>query len=215
MEERERGTEDMKIKPIYLIALGLALALTVSVCKGLKTTDKYSKLVGQYEEAARVAAADAKLKDALIAEKVKVIAALDKKIADSTIEIGQLTNLIGQRDVELDRIRYTWANLSVECQAKLHELDATWSAKFSLLEGVVAEQDKQISAWAGKYDAQITISESWKAKYEGANRLLTISQALNKSLTRKVKTGAIIGNIKTGAVVAAAGWIIFNAIKGK
>jgi hypothetical protein len=215
VEERERGAEAVKIKAVYYVATGLALALTISVCDGLKTQDRYSALAGQLQEALRNAAADSAILNQVIADKDAIIVELDKKLATSAQVIVGLKGSIAGKDKDLAALRESWAGLSAECQTRLRELDVTWSEKFSLLEGVVAEKDKQIAALSGKYDAQVVIGDAWKQKCEGANRLLTISTALNKSLVRKVKTQAIIGNLKTGAVVAAAGWIIFNAIKGK
>jgi hypothetical protein len=205
----------MKIKLIYFVVLGLALALTISVCDGLRYKEKTSVLIGNLEQVLIQERLNAAEQDKIIAAKNIVIAEQDKKLITSAQVIGHMTKAIGQKDAELDKIRGTWSILSAECQFKLHELDDTWGGKYRLLEGVVVEKDKQITAWAGKYDAQVVISDAWKAKFEGAQRLLTISASVNKSLIRKVKTQAIIGNIKTGAVVAAAGYIIFNAIKGK
>ena len=205
----------MKIKLIYFVVLGLALALTISVCDGLRYKDKTSVRIGNLEQAItqeRVIVAE---KDKIIAAQNIVIAEQDKKLYTSEQVIGHMTTAIGQKDRELADIRGTWANLSTECRFKLRELDDTWGGKYRLLEGVVVEKDKQLLSWANKFAAQVVISDAWKAKYEGANRLLTISQSVIKGLARKVKTQAIIGNIKTGAVVAAAGYIIFNAIKGK
>ena len=205
----------MKIKAVHWIILGLILALTISVCDGLRYKDKTSVRIGNLEQALTQERLNVAEKDKIIITSQQVIAAKTKEVADSTIEIGHMTTAIGQRDRELGEIRGTWSKLSTECQFKLRELDNVWSAKFTLLEGIVVEKDKQITAWAGKHDAQVAISDAWKAKYEGSQRLLSISMGLNKSLIRKVRTQAILGNIKTGAVVAAAGYIILNAIKVK
>jgi len=205
----------MKIKLIYFVVLGLALALTISVCDGLRYKDKTSVRIGNLEQALTQERLNVAEQDKIIAAKNIVIAELDKKLYTSEQVIGHMTTAIGQRDRELGEIRGTWSKLSTECQFKLRELDNVWSAKFTLLEGIVVEKDKQITAWAGKHDAQVAISDAWKAKYEGSQRLLSISMGLNKSLIRKVRTQAILGNIKTGAVVAAAGYIILNAIKVK
>ena len=205
----------MKIKPSYVIIAALVVAVVILSVVLSKTIDKTSVRIGNLEQAItqeRVIVAE---QDKIIAAKNIVIAEQDKKLYTSEQVIGHMTTAIGQKDRELADIRGTWANLSTECRFKLRELDDTWGGKYRLLEGVVVEKDKQLLSWANKFAAQVVISDAWKAKYEGANRLLTISQSVNKSLIRKVKTQAILGNIKTGAVVAAAGYIIFNAIKGK
>jgi len=204
----------MKIKPVYWIALALALALAVAVCDGLRIRDKASVVAGRYQEAAAIAKADAKLKDALIAKQNEIVGQQNAIIAEKTETISHITNAIVRKDEELDKIRGTWSKLSAECQAKLHELDITWAQKLSLSEAIVAEKDKVISAWTAKFDAQVVISDAWKQKYESELHLRTISEQGWKLANRKLKTRGIVGNIKTGAIIAAAGYIIFNAIKG-
>jgi hypothetical protein len=211
----------MKIKPLHWVILGLALALTVSVCDGLRYKDKTSVLIGRAEEA------NAALQ-VLVAEKGKVIVAQDKIIAAKTKEIADIIAQSGQpspSEVEKDKtiaaLKKKNAELAAAGDYKAAYEGAqaeirAWSDKFTLAEARHAGDIFSLNAsWQGKYAAQVVISESWKAQCEGANRLLSISQALNKSLAIKVKKQAIIGNLKTGAVVAAAGWIIFSAIKGK
>ena len=218
----------MKIRAIYYIAAGLALALTVSVCDGLKTVDKYSKLTGQYEEALKAQKALVAEKDKAIVVQQAAIAELDKKLYTSAQVIGQMTTAIGQAQASEAAAAAESAKLKADVQPvidanpKLKAFVFSLESRLAQKDGIIltleardVERVKQIAAWQGKYDAQVVISESWKAQYEGANRLLTISADLNKSLIRKVKTQTILGNIKTGAVVAAAGYIIFNAIKGK
>ena len=183
--------------------------------RACKITDKYSRLVGQYTEMKRVYAADAILKDTLIAAKEQAIKDLSNQLLKSEEAIGHMTTAIGQRDRELDSIRNTWANLSVECQGKLHELDDTWGAKYTLLEGVVQEKDKQISAWAGKYDAQVSISEAWKAKFEGERTLRLAGETLLSTLEGKYRMVKLTSSVKSIVVVAAAGFIGYTFIRGK
>jgi hypothetical protein len=206
----------MMIRRIYLITLALALAFGIAVCDGLRIRDKASVIAGRYQEAAAIAKADAKLKDALIAKQNTIIGQKNKEIAEKNEVIGQKTNAIGQKDKELDKIRGTWSTLSADCQTRLRELDTTWAQKFSLSEAIVAEKDKVISAWAAKYAAQVIISDAWKQKYESEGHLRTISEQGWKLANRKLKTRSIIGNIKTGAIIAAAGYIGLNMLtKGK
>jgi hypothetical protein len=206
----------MRVKPVYYIAFALVLALTVAVCDGLRIRDKASVLAGRYQEAAAIAKANEKSLTTQISRMTEIVGQKDKIIAEKIEIIGHMTNDIGQKDKELDKIRGTWSKLSTECQAKLLELDTTWAQKFSLSEAIVAEKDKVISAWAAKYAAQVIISDAWKQKYESEGHLRTISEQGWKLANRKLKTRSIIGNIKTGAIIAAAGYIGLNMLtKGK
>jgi len=205
----------MKIKVAWWIALVLALAFGVAVCDGLRIRDKASVVVGRYQEAAAIAEADAKLKDALIAKQNTIIGQKDKEIAEKIKIIGQKTNAIGQKDKELDKIRGTWPKLSADCRAKLLELDNTWAQKFSLSEAIIAEKDKVISAWAVKFNAQVVISESWKAKYDAECRLLQLATQGWKVAERKLRWTRVMSTVKSGLIVGTLGYIGYSAIKGK
>jgi len=203
-----------KYLPHLIVGIVLCWGI-ISMSRACKITDKYSRLVGQYEQMRKAYDADAILKDSLIAAKEKAIAELDKKLYTSEQVIGHMTNEIGQRDRELTEIRGTWANLSAECQFKLHELDVTWGGKYSLLEGVVVEKDKQITAWAGKYDAQVAISDAWKAKFEGERTLRLSGETLLSTLEGKYRMVKLKASVKNVALVALVGATTFLLIKGK
>jgi len=205
----------MKIKVAWWIALVLALAFGVAVCDGLRIRDKASVVVGRYQEAAAIAEADAKIKDALIAKQNTIIGQKDKEIAEKIKIIGQKTNAIGQKDKELDKIRGTWPKLSADCRAKLLELDNTWAQKFSLSEAIIAEKDKIISAWAAKYAAQVIISDAWKQKYESELHLRTISERGWKVAERKLRWTRAMSTMKSGLIVGCLGYIGYSVIKGK
>ena len=203
------------MKKIHWIALVLAIAFGIAVCDGLRIRDKASVIAGRYQEAAAIAKADAKLKDALIAKQNTIIGQKNKEIAEKNEVIGQKTNAIGQKDKELDKIRGTWSTLSADCQAKLLELDTTWAQKFSLSEAIVAEKDKVISAWAAKYAAQVIISESWKAKYDAECRLLQLATQGWNVAERKLRWTRVISTVKFGLIVGCLGYISYSVIKGK
>jgi hypothetical protein len=203
------------MKKIHWIALALAIAFGIAVCDGLRIRDKASVVVGRYQEAAAIAEADAKIKDALIAKQNTIIGQKDKEIAEKIKIIGQKTNAIGQKDKELDKIRGTWPKLSADCRAKLLELDNTWAQKFSLSEAIIAEKDKVISAWAVKFNAQVVISESWKAKYDAECRLLQLATQGWKVAERKLRWTRVMSTVKSGLIVGTLGYIGYSAIKGK
>jgi len=203
-----------KYLPHLIVGIVLCWGI-ISMSRACKITDKYSRLVGQYEQMRKAYDADAILKDSLIAAKEKAIAELDKKLYTSEQVIGHMTTAIGQKDRELADIRGTWANLSTECRFKLRELDDTWGGKYRLLEGVVVEKDKQITAWAGKYDAQLEITESYKSQLAGTERLLTISQSLNKALVRKAKVQAVVSNIEKVGLGILGAYVVYDKLKGK
>jgi chromosome segregation ATPase len=209
----------MKIKPIYWIALTLALALGIAVCDGLRIRDKGSAIAGQYEEALTQARVNGEALTIQIAKMTEIVGQKDKEIAERDKAIGQMTNTIGQKDSDLtqlaQKLHTLEANGDLPAQvANLKEQVAVWSSKFTLAQAVIAEKDAIISAWAAKYAAQVVISDAWKSKYEGELHLRTLAEKGWEASERKLKWTRVMGNIKTGIIIAAAIKIGADMIKG-
>lgn len=208
------------MKPIYWIALGLALALTVSICDGRKIYDKASIAAGKYEEAIAQAKTLNAEKDKAIAEQVKIIALKDRLISDSVGEITVINTAIGAKDKTITDLKAALHNLEAAGDlsgqvANLKEQIAAWSEKFTLAESVIAEKDKIIIAWAAKFNAQLEISDSWKAKYDAEYHLRTLAEEGWWTANRKLKARSVMGNIKSGLIIAAVGYWGYSALKGK
>jgi len=206
----------MKIKPIYWIALGLALALTVAVCDGLRLRDKASVAAGKYEEALTQERVNGKALTLQIGEMQKIVGQRDKEIAEKNRAIGRLTDTIGHRDADLVTLggRLAQAKTDTDRVPILTAMVENWRAKYNTAALIIAEKDKVISAWAAKYSAQVTISESWKQKYEGELHLRTLAEKGWKVSERKLRWARVTGNIKTGIIIAAAIKIGSDMIKG-
>jgi len=210
----------MKIKPVYWIALGLALALTVAVCDGLRLHDKYSIAIGKYEEALTQERVSGKALTTQIAQMTAIVGEKDKLIAEKNEVIGHMTNAIGRKDANLEALGQKLKQLEISGDlpaqvANLKEQVKAWSDKFSLAQTVIAEKDAIIADWSAKYDAQVTISESWKQKYEGESRLRTLAEKGWKVAERKLKWTRIVGNLKTGLILAAVAAVGYEELKGK
>jgi len=209
----------MKIRPIYFITLALALAFGIAVCDGLRIRDKYSISVGNYQAALDQSKKDGKALALQIGEMQKIVGQRDKEIAEKNKAIGYMTNAIGQAASDLtqlvQKMHRLEANGDLPAQvANLKKQIAVWSSKFTLAQAVIAEKDKVISAWAAKFAAQVTVSESWKAKYDAECRLLQLATQGWKASERKLRWTRVMGNVKSGLVLAALGYIGFKAIKG-
>jgi len=210
----------MKIKPVYWIALGVALALTVAVCAGLRLHDKYSIAIGKYEEALTQERVNGKALTIQIAQMTETVGQRDKEIAEKVETIGHMTNTIGQKDSNLEALGQKLKQLEISGDlfaqvANLKEQVKAWSEKFTLAQSVIAEKDAIIADWAAKYDAQVTISESWKQKYEGETRLRTLAEKGWKASERKLRWARVMSNVKSGLIVGAIGYLSYSAIKGK
>ena len=211
----------MKIKPVYWIALGLVLALTVAVCDGLRLRDKYSIAVGQYQEALKSA-------KALNVEKDKAITDAQKMITLQTAKIAELLGNAGKpspSEVEKDKTIATLKKKNAELAAAgdykaAYEGTQTeiraWSDKFTFAEERHKTELFDLNAlWQGKFDAQVTISESWKAKYDAECRIRTLAEKGWKASERKLKWTRIVGNLKTGLILAAVAAVGYEELKGK
>jgi len=210
----------MHVKPIYWVALGLALALTVAVCDGLRLHDKYSIAIGKYEEALTQERVNGKALTIQIAQMTETVGQRDKEIAEKVETIGHMTNAIGRKDSDLTELVQKLHKLEVSGDlpaqvANLKEQVKAWSEKFSLVQMVIAEKDAIIADWSAKYSAQVTIGDMWKQKYEGETRLRTLAEKGWKVSERKLRWARIVGNVKTGLIVGALGYVGYSALKGK
>jgi chromosome segregation ATPase len=210
----------MKIKPIYWIALALAIAFGIAVCDGLRIRDKYSISIGNYQAALDQSKKDGTVLTLQIDRMTAIVGQKDKEIAEKNETIGHMTNTIGQQDADLETLGQklhqleTSGDLSAQV-ANLKEQIKIWSEKFSLSEAIIAEKDKVIEAWAAKYTVQVTISESFKQKYENELRLRSLAEKGWKASENRLRWTRVMGNIKSGLILAAAGYIGLNMIKGK
>jgi hypothetical protein len=199
------------------IAIGLALMLGIAVCDGLRTRDGYSVIIGQKDEAI-------KAKDAVIAEKDKQIIAANGTIAAQTGKIAALLSAAGQpteaeqaKDAKIAALDKQLASAKTDAERVpvLEGLVVQWRDKFTISEQRRKDELTALNReWQIKFDAQVQISESWKAKYEAEHRVLGLSEKALAAAKRKVKQSHIFSNVKTGALVGAAVYIIADALKG-
>jgi chromosome segregation ATPase len=115
---------------------------------------------------------------------------LSKKEADIKVLISKITvinTVLSKKDKELNDIRSSWVNLSVECQAKLHELDDKWSEKYSTLEEIVTVQDKEIKNLNLQIEDYKRLVQAWTDKCIAKDRMISGLQAGYDSATSRVK----------------------------
>lgn len=212
----------MKVKPIYWIALFLALALTVAVCDGLRIRDKASVIAGQYEEALNVAKANYALLDkeildqrAVIEEKEKAIAKLNESISIIYTDISDkdenITDLVRKLH-ELEMASVESADLPAQI-ANLKEQVRVWSEKFTLAESIIAEKDNIIASWAAKYAASVQIGDAWKIQCSNEKHLRLLAEEGWNVTARKLKKSSIGNNLKTIVIYAGAVIVGLEVIK--
>jgi hypothetical protein len=207
----------MKIKPIYWVALGLALALTVAVCDGLRLRDKYSVSIGNYQAALDTSKKDGAALTLQIAEMTAIVGQANKEIAEKNEAIGHMTNTIGQQDAALvtSEGRLAQAKTDTDRVPILTAMVENWRAKYNTATLIIAEKDAIIADWAAKYVAQVTISESWKQKYNSELHLRTLAEKGWKASENKLRWTRVLSNVKTGLICGALGYIGYSILKGK
>ena len=208
------------MKPIYYIAAGLALALTISICDGRRIYDKASVAAGKYQEAIAQAKMLNAEKDKTISDANAIIALKDRLISDSVGEITVINTAIGAKDAKIAGLQAKLRNLEAadDLSGQVANLKAqveAWSEKFTLAESVIIEKDKTIAAWVAKFNAQVQISDSWKAKYDAECRISTLAKEGRDAANRKLKARSVMGNIKSGLIIATVIKFGYSALKGK
>jgi hypothetical protein len=206
----------LKFLPHILIVAAVLWGI-VFTARSCRIEDKYSKLKGAYEEARRVAEADHAAQMKIIEEAHLVIAEKDRAIAASDKTINTYKKVLTLKDAHLIELEGDLgaARTDAERVPILTAMVETWREKYGVLEGVVAEKDKQLAGWGGKYAAAVTIGDTWKAQYEAEHRLRLSGETLNKSLEGKYRRARIISSAKTVALVAIAGLLTYKFIGGK
>jgi len=207
----------MKIRPIYWVALGLVLALTVAVCDGLRTRNAYSVAMKNEKDSNKK----------LVAEKDKIIIAARATIILQTAKIAELLGnagkpseteiaqdkIIAEQKKEIAKFKAK-GDYKVALEAAEVEVRA-WVEKFTLAEERYKTELFDLNAaWAAKFDAQVTISESWKQKYEGELHLRMLAEKGWKASENKLRWTRVMSNIKSGLIVGALGYIGYSALKG-
>lgn len=198
-------------KKAGMIAIGcgcvFALFLTLAGVRACRVSNNYSKLEG---ENVLLKANVAKIK----AEAEKDRAVSNEKIAvlnASIIEHQHNEVILDQKlatgDSDLAKLKANFSLIKdcpgqvVNLQAQVANLEQTKTDLGQKIEEIQGERDD----WHGKYDAQITVSETWKKQYlaeVGLNENLEKGKAQLRTDLWWAKLGS---NLKMGAMIVEAG----------
>jgi len=197
------------------ILIGLAIILLIvgitSVNKACKLTDKVSYLGGELKILRQEAATLKKDKLAEIAKAEqtkkdmdKIVKAKDTDIARKTEIINHLTGTIGQLDDAL-AVAKTDAERVIILTAQVKQ----WSDKFTLAEGIIADKDDVIFSLNAKYEAQVKISNNWKALFDTEITKSKIQEDLSSALKRDLRLCRLGGRVKSGLVIAGVAAVVY------
>ncbi len=202
---------------LYAAIAGIAVLTSLILgARSCHYKGRVAALEAQRIEAEHIAAANAEIHGKLIAGLNAEIQRQDILIKASQKAVADLNANLGAQDTQIAALNQSLANAQSDAE-RVPILTAqvkAWSDKFTLAQGIIAEQEKQLAAWGVKYADAIKIGESWKAQYEGQSRLYEIAKSEISALKGQLRTAGITGKIKTGLVLTAAGVVAYTLIKG-
>ena len=207
----------------YLVWGTIAIGMLVSllILKSCDIEDQYSRLRGEYN----VLKADMEMK---AKEYADIRTGLDHQIGDLTKKIGGLLANQGKPTAAEKAKDKTIAGLMADlekwkklgdCPKALGAAEQTiaeWSEKFTLAEQrhVTTVTGLNVT-WSLKYDAQVTITVTYKTELESALRVIDAGESVNAALKWNLRKARLVGTVKSGLVLTLAGVVIYNIVKGK
>ncbi len=199
----------------YAVGAGLLLCAAFFAVRSCRIDDKYSVLKGENNILKEQVSAVEKVAIEQRAEADKVIAEKDKAIAESDKTIVGLKDSIGAKNAALAALDKNLAAAKTDAERVpiLTSMVETWKGKYAALEGVVAEKDTQLAAWAVKYAQQVDISSTYRVQYEAEHRLRLSGETLLGKLETKYKVLKFTSSVKSMVVIATAGFIGYTLIK--
>lgn len=205
----------------YVIVGAALLLLVIYLGRSCSIRGKYQELHGEYKTLKAISDEDRRQLNAVIAAKSAEIEQLTKKISDIIANVGQPSPAEVDKDQKIAELAAKV--LALEAQGDLAGALAASKAECVQLSEkfTLAEQRHKLNiweldqAWQAKYNAQVRISDAWKKQYENEAALNAVSQKLIGTLESKVKILRLKSNVKSLAIVAAGGYLAYQAIKGK
>ncbi len=204
----------MKIGHFLALAALFFLGLIFFTVKSCNLYDENSVLKGKYATYQTLAKEHTKLMQAAIVEQEKKIKELEQKqiIYEENIKKkeGQIASLHGTTgELEKQRRELTDKDAII---ANLDTQIAAWKEKFSLAQSVIEEKDKIIFNLTEKYDAQVTISNSYKLQFEEGQKLNQIAELRIQSLEKELRISKFTGKIARAGTLILAGLVAYVAI---
>jgi len=201
------------LQPAVIAALVVASLFLLSRSCGL--SEKYKLARDDYRELALITAADKVMSDARIAELNKAIGQADKTIGQKEAEIvvknaeivvlsNQLDELIANEPVQPE-LESQPLVISLRKQVK------TLTDLYSISTSTITLQAEEISLLSGKFDAQVTISETWKREYDREHMLRVNCESLLKLSEKRVSNPW--KTVRNVAVGVAAGFVVGSLLK--
>jgi len=203
----------MKKTPIIIavciIVAGFFLARSCSLGA------KYEAMKDQYEAYRLIAKADNEMKMRAIEEANRVILARDAEIRRFLAEVAENDKVLSETQQSLHNLQQLEPTIQDKDELILNLRGQIFklTEMFTLSQNTVASQRAIISNWEEKYNAQVKISEAWKAQYENELHLRVAAEGLITTLEGKVKVARLKGRAWTIVAIAAGGYVGYRLIE--
>lgn len=195
-----------------VVLVVVIIFLLLDSCGSSRRADE---LKGRWQEAIEIAKVEKRVKEEMIREQ-------NKKIEEQGVLIAEANREVEIKNDHISSLGNTVADLEEEFSsltdkdekiANLVSQVTTWKEKFTLSQGIISDKDDIIFSLNEKYEAQVSISISYKNMYESVQGLMEIRTKQIKELekiNRRLKLGS---GLKTGIVITMAGVVLYSLLK--
>ncbi len=202
----------------YIVLIIGAVVLFVGVSwlfRACDLKDGYSVLAGEYKAMLAKGKADAKVLAAENLKLAKDIVARDEVIAKKDKDIAAKQNNINNLSIRIDGLgdALDAAKTDAERVPILTAMVDTWTEKYNVLSGVVADKDKIIAEWEGKFLDQQKIATNYRIQLDAALDREDVLNHMNTKLSNQLRIARFGGKLKTGIVLTALAVVAYGEIK--
>jgi small-conductance mechanosensitive channel len=193
----------------------LAAAAVVLFLRTCGADKKLAQAEAKYEAYRAIAQADHEI-------KMRTIEAANAKILEQDRKISALEGDVVKADEQLLSVNESLNKLQ-EIEPTIKDKDALitnlrgqvsrLTEMFNLSQNIVETQREIIADWKLKCEAQVEISEAWKAQYEGEHGLRVQAEGLFKIAEQRLRVNKRWAKVATVAAGVAAGVVAFELIK--
>jgi hypothetical protein len=202
----------------HAIAAAAVILLALAGYRACNLTDDYSELKGQYKTYVSLAEAQARARNERVNALSAMASAQNRVIEERDATIAAKQGQVVSGNKKLADLEAEFATLGQDKDAKIVNLQAqvaTLKANITLAYSIISDKDAIIGAWGAKFDAQVKITDEWVRAYNDEHKLRLMSESLVSSCEKRLKASRFASGAKNIVIVAAGGWLAYNAIRGK
>jgi chromosome segregation ATPase len=206
----------LKYRAIILgVGLFLVIAFFYAVCDRAKLVDEISQAKGKYEVYRQIAITNEAISAKVIKEQLDKIDGLNGAIDSANTVIATLQTHQEEANETIGNLnnKLALAKTDAEKVPILTALVEEWSVKFYLAQDQLKEKDKVIFSLTEKYNAQLQISETYKADWTAESSLRTLAETRLNLMDKRIsslQTKAKLRNVGDVLLVAGALYLAFT-----